>query len=65
MPRLNARLTFAALALLLMAGPAMAQEQILEDRPVTMETLLDRIQIRPFREVLEVGIGPRIRSVNA
>ncbi|HET9267447.1 MAG TPA: hypothetical protein VFO31_04760 [Vicinamibacterales bacterium] len=31
--------------MLVLAGPAMAQKQILQDRPVTMETLLDRIQI--------------------
>jgi hypothetical protein len=43
MSRPNDRLALAALALLLMPGPAMAQKQILADRPVTMETLLDRI----------------------
>ena len=51
MARLNARLVLAAtsaLALLPLADPVMAQKQILEDRPVTMETLLDRIQIEDF-----------------
>ena len=51
MARLNARLVLAAtsaLAQLPLADPVMAQKQILEDRPVTMETLLDRIQIEDF-----------------
>ncbi|MEP7245863.1 MAG: hypothetical protein ABI885_19605 [Gammaproteobacteria bacterium] len=52
MPQLNARLALAAAAtfalLTLPAAPVMAQKQILEDRPVTMETLLDRIQIQDF-----------------
>jgi len=51
MARLDARFAVAAasvLALLLPAAPAAAQKQILEDRPVTMETLLDRIQIEDF-----------------
>jgi ketosteroid isomerase-like protein len=43
-----ARVAASVLALLAMAGPAMAQKQILADRPVTMETLLDRIQIEDF-----------------
>ncbi len=51
MAHLNARLALvaaSALALLPLASPVMAQKQILEDRPVTMEALLDRIQIRDF-----------------
>jgi ketosteroid isomerase-like protein len=59
MARLNARFAFAAasaLALLSLQGPALAQskdqsqsyKQILADRPVTMETLLDRIQIQDW-----------------
>ena len=45
--------------LLLLAGPAMAQKQILEDRPVTMETLLDRIQIEDFltRYYYDLSVG--------
>ena len=62
MARLNARLALAAasaLALLLLAGPVMAQKQILEDRPVTMETLLDRIQIEDFltRYYYDLSVG--------
>ena len=49
MVRLETRLALvAALALLPLAGPVIAQKQILQDRPVTMETLLDRIQIEDF-----------------
>jgi len=51
MARLNPRLVLAvafALALPLLASPVAAQKQILQDRPVTMETLLDRIQIEDF-----------------
>jgi hypothetical protein len=52
MASLNAaRLALAAasvLVLLPFAGPAQAQKQILEDRPVTEKTLLDRIQIEDF-----------------
>ena len=51
MAQLKARLVVAAasvLGLLLLAGPVTAQKQVLEDRPVTMETLLDRIQIEDF-----------------
>jgi ketosteroid isomerase-like protein len=41
--------TVLALALLpWAASPAFAQKQILEDRPVTAKTLLDRIQIEDF-----------------
>jgi ketosteroid isomerase-like protein len=61
MARLNARLALAAsvLALLPLAGPVMAQKQILEDRPVTMETLLDRIQIQDFltRYYYDLSVG--------
>ena len=62
MARLNARLVLAAasaLALLPLAGPVMAQKQILEDRPVTMETLLDRIQIEDFltRYYYDLSVG--------
>jgi hypothetical protein len=48
----------AAFAFLLVA-PAMAQKQILADRPVTMETLLDRIQIEDFitRYYYDLSIG--------
>jgi SnoaL-like protein len=49
MARLTARLALGVLLVLLpLAGPVTAQKQILEDRPVTMETLLDRIQIEDF-----------------
>jgi ketosteroid isomerase-like protein len=55
MARFNARLAFAAasaLVLLPLAGTATAQEQnykqILADRPVTADTLLDRINIQDF-----------------
>src|SRR4051794_14938485 len=59
MVRFNARLVLAAasaFALLPLAGVASAQnaaaeanyKQILPDRPVTMETLLDRINIQDF-----------------
>jgi hypothetical protein len=48
-----------AFALLAPAAPAMAQKQILEDRPVTMETLLDRIQIEDFltRYYYDLSVG--------
>jgi hypothetical protein len=50
MARFNARLALvaSAFALLPVAGPAQAQKQILEDRPVTEKTLLDRILIEDF-----------------
>jgi ketosteroid isomerase-like protein len=60
MARVNARVVLAASALaLLPAGPVMAQKQILEDRPVTMETLLDRIQIEDFltRYYYDLSVG--------
>ena len=62
MARFNVRFALAAasaLGLLLLAGPVMAQKQILEDRPVTMETLLDRIQIEDFitRYYYDLSVG--------
>src|SRR6185436_14095910 len=61
MTRLTARLALAAAPalVLVLAGPAMAQKQILQDRPVTMETLLDRIQIEDFitRYYYDLSVG--------
>ena len=62
MTRLTARPALAVAAALLLAplaGPAMAQKQILQDRPVTMETLLDRIQIEDFitRYYYDLSVG--------
>jgi ketosteroid isomerase-like protein len=69
MARFNARLVLAAasvVALLPLAGPTMAQtaqdpniKQILKDRPVTAETLLDRINIQDFltRYYYDLSIG--------
>ena len=61
MTRLTARLVLAAAPALVLglAGPAMAQKQILQDRPVTMETLLDRIQIEDFitRYYYDLSVG--------
>lgn len=62
MSRFNARLALAAasaFALLSLAGPAMAQKQMLEDREVTMKTLLDRIQIQDFltRYYYDLSVG--------
>jgi ketosteroid isomerase-like protein len=62
MIRMNARLAVAAataVGLCALAGPAMAQKQILKDRPVTMETLLDRIQIEDFltRYYYDLSVG--------
>ena len=55
------RIAAAALALLLLqlAGPVQAQAQALADRPVTMETLLDRIQIEDFltRYYYDLSVG--------
>ena len=51
MARFDARLALvaaSAAALVTLGSPALAQKQILEDRPVTMKTLLDRIQIEDF-----------------
>jgi len=58
----NARLALvaaSALAFLPVAGPALAQKQILADRPVTKETLLDRIQIEDFltRYYYDLSVG--------
>jgi ketosteroid isomerase-like protein len=62
MVHLNARLALAAasaLALLSLGGPVLAQKQILEDRPVTQKTLLDRIQIEDFltRYYYDLSVG--------
>jgi len=62
MARLDARFALAplaALALLLSSSPALAQKQILEDRPVTQKTLLDRIQIEDFltRYYYDLSVG--------
>ncbi|MEJ1964931.1 MAG: nuclear transport factor 2 family protein [Gammaproteobacteria bacterium] len=62
MALLNARLALAAaaaLAFLPLAGPVMAQKQILEDREVTQKTLLDRIQIQDFltRYYYDLSVG--------
>ena len=62
MALLNARLALvaaSALVLLPAAGPVLAQKQILEDRPVTMKTLLDRIQIEDFltRYYYDLSVG--------
>ncbi len=62
MAHLNARLALAAasaLALLSLGGPVLAQKQILEDRPVTQKTLLDRIQIEDFltRYYYDLSVG--------
>jgi len=59
MVRLNVRLALAVLALLPFAAPALAQKQILEDRPVTEKTLLDRIQIEDFltRYYYDLSVG--------
>ena len=62
MTRLTARLALIvapALVLVPLAGPAAAQKQILQDRPVTMETLLDRIQIEDFitRYYYDLSVG--------
>lgn len=49
----------SALAMLALAAPAHAQKQALEDRPVTMETLLDRIQIEDVltRYYYDLSVG--------
>ncbi len=51
--------TVAALLLALLAAPAQAQTQALADRQVTMETLLDRIQIEDFltRYYYDLSVG--------
>jgi ketosteroid isomerase-like protein len=59
MSRISARLATLALLLLPLATPALAQKQILADRPVTKETLLDRIQIEDFltRYYYDLSVG--------
>ena len=62
MAKLTASRAFAtaiALAVLPLAAPALAQKQILEDRPVTEKTLLDRIQIQDFltRYYYDLSVG--------
>jgi len=61
MSPLNARLALAVavFALLPPPGSVMGQTQILKDRPVTMETLLDRIQIEDFltRYYYDLAVG--------
>ncbi len=56
---LRLALVVASLAVLPIAGPVQAQKQILKDRPVTMETLLDRIQIQDFltRYYYDLSVG--------
>jgi hypothetical protein len=48
-----------AVLMLLASPPAIAQKQMLEDRPVTMKTLLDRIQIEDFltRYYYDLSVG--------
>jgi ketosteroid isomerase-like protein len=62
MTLLNAPLALAAasaLALMYLAAPVLAQKQMLEDRPVTEKTLLDRIQIEDFltRYYYDLSVG--------
>ena len=61
MARLSARFVLAAsvFVMLPLTAPVMAQKQILQDRPVTMETLLDRIQIEDFltRYYYDLSVG--------
>jgi hypothetical protein len=62
MARLSPRFVLAVaftLALPLLGSRVAAQKQILADRPVTMETLLDRIQIEDFptRYYYELSVG--------
>jgi hypothetical protein len=62
MTRLEGRRALAtavALALLAPSGVVIAQKQILQDRPVTMETLLDRVQIEDFitRYYYDLSVG--------
>ena len=46
-------------AVLALSSPVLAQKQILEDRPVTEKTLLDRIQIQDFltRYYYDLSVG--------
>lgn len=60
--RIRAVAAFTALALLPLADPALSQELVgnqLADRPLTMETLLDRIQIEDFitRYYYDLSVG--------
>jgi len=62
MARLNLRLVVAAASLFAvstLASPVFAQKQLLEDRPVTQKTLLDRIQIEDFltRYYYDLSVG--------
>lgn len=59
MSTLAFRTAAVAAAALLLAQPAAAQKQILEDRPVTEKTLLDRIQIQDFltRYYYDLSVG--------
>jgi hypothetical protein len=61
MARLNARLAVVVVPVLALslAGPVLAQKQILQDRPVTSKTLLDRIQIEDFltRYYYDLSVG--------
>jgi ketosteroid isomerase-like protein len=59
MLRLSVRLAVIVALSMSLAGPVLAQKQILEDRPVTMETLLDRIQIEDFltRYYYDLSVG--------
>lgn len=58
-PLVPATAATAALLLLGLAAPAQAQMQSLPDRPVTMETLLDRINIEDFltRYYYDLSVG--------
>lgn len=51
--------TIVSISLLALAQPGFAQKQILEDRPVTEKTLLDRIQIQDFltRYYYDLSVG--------
>jgi ketosteroid isomerase-like protein len=53
------RTILAMVAFAALAQPALAQKQILEDRPVTEKTLLDRIQIQDFltRYYYDLSVG--------
>jgi ketosteroid isomerase-like protein len=62
MPKLDVRISLAAVStvtFLFLASPTLAQQQILEDRPVTAKTLLDRIQIEDFltRYYYDLSVG--------
>jgi len=59
MVQLIARLALVATSAVALSGPVLAQKQILQDKPVTMETLLDRIQIEDFltRYYYDLSVG--------